>query len=82
MIARRLMTTLAAAVLTAVLTAVPSAVQTAVVPDNCFCDAHHQVHGAACAGRPALDCGFSLGETFADVLDCMATLVYSLHLSG
>ena len=32
----------------------------ATPPDNCFCDgATHETHGAACVGRPALDCGFA-----------------------
>ena len=45
------------------------------VPDRCFCDERHQVHGARCAGQPALDCGFSvMDSSFADVLDCLATV--------
>ena len=49
-----------------------------VPPDNCFCDGNaHEIHGAACAGHPNLNCGLGKSPPIGcstDFVACLTTI--------
>ena len=50
-------------------------------PDNCFCDGNaHEIHGAACAGQPHLDCGLGKsGGHWGPPIGCSSDFVACLN---